>query len=110
MTTNFFRLDNKSTDYLWRVKKRLEFADENYAREVMQLFSIGLVKLNNDGTVQKGENGEALLTYTNSEITEYARVWTGFRKSPARGNIESYYGGGKICFSILSSHCVVESN
>ena len=59
----------------------------------MQLFSVGLVKLNNDGTVQRGENGETSLTYTNSEITEYARVWTGFRKAPSRGNIEAYFGG-----------------
>lgn len=85
-------MDNKSTDYLWRSRNRIEFADENYAREVMQLFSIGLVKLNNDGTVMRGDNGEAFMTYTNREITEYARVWTGFRRAPPRGNIEAKFG------------------
>lgn len=69
--------DNKSTDYLFRVRGRVEFADENYAREIMQLFTIGLVMLNNDGTTKQDANGEPIPTYSNNEITEYARVWTG---------------------------------
>jgi uncharacterized protein (DUF1800 family) len=51
--------------------------DENYAREVMQLFSIGLYQLNADGTyVMSGSR--PLETYTNDNITEFARVFTGF--------------------------------
>jgi len=41
--------------------------DENYAREVMQLFSIGLVQLNNDGT-PKLVNGRAVDTYSMDDI------------------------------------------
>jgi len=51
--------------------------DENYAREVMQLFTIGLVQLNLDGSAAADANGRALPTYTQPEITEVARVFTG---------------------------------
>ena len=53
-------------------------ADENYAREVMQLFTIGLYLLNQDGTYQSVIDGRAAETYTNDHITELARVFTGF--------------------------------
>jgi uncharacterized protein (DUF1800 family) len=53
------------------------FPDENYAREVMQLFSIGLWELNNDGTQKLDGNGEPIPTYSNIQIREFARVFTG---------------------------------
>ncbi len=52
--------------------------DENYAREVMQLFSIGLYQLNLDGTLKLDTNGERQETYTQSDITNLARVFTGY--------------------------------
>jgi uncharacterized protein (DUF1800 family) len=52
--------------------------DENYAREVMQLFSIGLVELNEDGTARTGAGGAALETYTPADISGLAKVFTGF--------------------------------
>ena len=51
--------------------------DENYAREIMQLFSIGLVKLNVDGTA-KLLNGEPVETYGLDDITGLARIFTGW--------------------------------
>lgn len=51
--------------------------DENYAREVMQLFTIGLLQLNNDGTVVLDANGQAVATYDNDDIQELAKVFTG---------------------------------
>ncbi len=51
--------------------------DENYAREVMQLFSIGLVELNTDGT-PKLVNGEPVDTYSMDDIRGLARVFTGW--------------------------------
>jgi uncharacterized protein (DUF1800 family) len=48
--------------------------DENYAREIMQLFTIGLVRLNPDGTPQSG----AQETYTQDDVSGLARVFTGF--------------------------------
>ncbi|WP_235538417.1 DUF1800 family protein [Pelomonas sp. Root1444] len=52
--------------------------DENYAREVMQLFSIGLVQLNADGAPKLGSDGKPLETYTQAQNTELARVFTGW--------------------------------
>ncbi|WP_415909788.1 DUF1800 domain-containing protein [Oleiharenicola sp. Vm1] len=52
--------------------------DENYAREVMQLFTIGLYQLNANGTYVTDGTGRPLETYTNDNITEFARVFTGF--------------------------------
>ncbi|MCE9612074.1 MAG: DUF1800 family protein [Chthoniobacter sp.] len=53
------------------------FPDENYAREVMQLFSIGLWMLNPDGSRQLDAQGQPIPTYSNANITEFARVFTG---------------------------------
>ena len=55
------------------------FPDENYAREIMQLFSIGLWELNQDGTRKLNGSGQPIPTYTNSDITQFARVFTGFQ-------------------------------
>ena len=52
--------------------------DENYAREVMQLFTIGLNELNNDGTKKVGSTGQPIETYTNSDVSNLARVFTGY--------------------------------
>ena len=52
--------------------------DENYAREVMQLFSIGLHELNNDGTPQLDNSGQVIPTYDNEVIREFAKIFTGF--------------------------------
>lgn len=51
--------------------------DENYARELMQLFTLGLVMLNNDGT-PKLTNGSATYTYGQEDVTGLARVFTGW--------------------------------
>ena len=53
------------------------FPDENYAREVMQLFSIGLFELNPDGTEKLDADGNPVPTYDNDDIREFARVFTG---------------------------------
>lgn len=52
--------------------------DENFAREVLQLFSIGLVKLNPDGSVQIGDDGMAIPTYTQETVEGFAHVFTGW--------------------------------
>lgn len=51
--------------------------DENYAREIMQLFTIGVVDLDADGTPQTGLNGSPLETFDNEDVTGLARVFTG---------------------------------
>jgi uncharacterized protein (DUF1800 family) len=52
--------------------------DENYAREVMQLFSLGLYQLNLDGTEKRDASGNKLESYTQGDITNIARVFTGW--------------------------------
>ncbi len=52
--------------------------DENYAREIMQLFSIGLVELNADGTVRTDGQGQPIPTYNQTEIIGLAEAFTGW--------------------------------
>ena len=52
--------------------------NENYAREIMQLFSIGLVKLNADGSLQTDAGGNSIPTYTQDTIQGFAAVFTGW--------------------------------
>lgn len=52
--------------------------DENYAREMMQLFTIGLVMLNDDGTLQLDDQGRSIPTYDQDIIKSFARVFTGW--------------------------------
>ena len=59
-------------------------ANENYAREVMQLFSMGDVLLNQDGSVQTNANGP-IPAYSQNNVTELARVLTGWTYAPPAG-------------------------
>jgi uncharacterized protein (DUF1800 family) len=52
--------------------------DENYAREVMQLFTIGLYQLNIDGTLKLDAFGKPIETYDNTDIQGLAKVFTGW--------------------------------
>lgn len=53
-------------------------ANENYARELMQLFSIGLHQLNPDGTLQLDDKGQPIPTYGQVEVQGFAKVFTGW--------------------------------
>lgn len=52
--------------------------DENYAREILQLFSIGLYLLNNDGSLKLDTSGKPIETYTQDSISGLAKVFTGW--------------------------------
>ncbi len=52
--------------------------DENYAREVMQLFTIGLYQLNDDGSQKLDGSGNPIPTYSNNDVMGIAKVFTGF--------------------------------
>ena len=52
--------------------------DENYARELMQLFAIGLVQLDIDGTVRTDNDGQPIPTYDQAIIEGFAHVFTGW--------------------------------
>ncbi len=75
--------------------------DENYAREVMQLFTIGLYQLNQDGSLQT-TNGSPLETYTNADITGLAKVFTGWSwAGPDKSNTRFYGGNGDANREVL---------
>jgi uncharacterized protein (DUF1800 family) len=63
--------------------------DENYAREVMQLFTIGLQLLNIDGTPQLNGNGQPIDSYTQADVSNLARVFTGYVQDDADGYFQS---------------------
>ncbi len=59
----------------------LRFPDENYAREIMQLFSVGLYELHQDGRRKVDIGGDLIPTYDIDGVAEMARVFTGFQYS-----------------------------
>ena len=95
MAENLSFLQSKSAAYRWETQQKVSFADENFAREIMQLFSTGLYLLNIDGTPKLDENGQPSLVYTNDEIMSFARIWTGFDYQQSRGNVEDYWSGNR---------------
>jgi uncharacterized protein (DUF1800 family) len=52
--------------------------NENYARELMQLFSVGLVQLNQDGSVKRGANGAPIETYTQEDVVNATKALSGW--------------------------------
>ncbi len=82
-------------------------ANENYARELMQLFTLGLTKLNLDGRTVLDSNGNTVPTYTQSDVTNVARMLTGWTYPTAPGataktNNPAYYFGQM--FPVESEH------
>ena len=75
--------------------------NENYPREVMQLFSVGLFLLNQDGTFQLDANNNPIPTYTQTDVQQLAKALTGWTNSNATGTTGSggnwnYYPGAMI--------------
>jgi uncharacterized protein (DUF1800 family) len=58
--------------------------DENYARELLQLFTIGLVQLNSDGSTRTDGSGAPIATYDQSVIEGFANVFTGWNYAGAK--------------------------
>jgi len=65
--------------------------DENYAREVMQLFTIGLWQLNADGSRKLDANNQPIPTYNQDEIRGMAKVLTGWSYANCNYTQESWY-------------------
>ncbi|TWU62882.1 MULTISPECIES: DUF1800 family protein [Crateriforma] len=60
------------------------FPDENYAREIMQLFSIGLYEMDSDGQLKVDAEGNDIPTYDNETIKAFARLFTGLTFAGSR--------------------------
>lgn len=69
--------------------------DENFAREVLQLMSIGTYQLNNDGTPRRDGAGATIPTYSSDDISNLAKVFTGYSwYHPAPTN-NTFFGGSR---------------
>ncbi len=85
--------------------------DENYAREIMQLFSIGLFELNMDGTYKLDAAGNKIPTYTNNDIRQVARCMTGltnweFNNTTQKYDVDDSISRAKAVENVLGSHGV----
>jgi uncharacterized protein (DUF1800 family) len=77
--------------------------NENFAREILQLFSIGLEQMNPDGTLQVDGSGNPVPTYGQDEIIGFAHVFTGWTYptkpgATAKFRNPEFYGGPMIAF------------
>ncbi|MEO6324811.1 MAG: DUF1800 family protein, partial [Thermoanaerobaculia bacterium] len=67
--------------------------NENYAREILQLFSIGLYRLHPDGRLILGADGQPQPTYTQDAVGNFARVFTGWSFAGNSPDDDGWYGG-----------------
>jgi uncharacterized protein (DUF1800 family) len=68
-----------------------QIANENYGREMMQLFSLGLNLLNPDGSIQTDSSGNPIPTYTELQVEAFARAYTGWTNANPDGSTPSSF-------------------
>ncbi len=83
-----------------------EHANENYAREIMQLFTLGLNQLNPDGTPVLDSTGNLMPTYTQNDVMDLGRAFTGWTYPPTPGKPSQnhnpeYFGGPMVAVEAL---------
>lgn len=66
-------------NYLDMIRSTKNSPNENYPREVLQLFNIGLFMLNQDGTLQLDGQGNPIPTYDQNVVNNFTKVFTGWR-------------------------------
>lgn len=66
--------------------------DENFAREIMQLMSIGLYQLNQDGSQKLSSSGKPIETYTHDDIAGLAKVFTGWSWAGPDQSVNRFFG------------------
>ena len=76
-----------------------QIANENFARELMQLFTTGLVLLNADGTPQLNSQGLSQPVYTEAQVQAYARALTGWTYASQSGGPQGNFPNGVPNFS-----------
>jgi len=86
-------IGSRSKLFMEEIFETTVYPDENFAREIMQLFTVGLEQLNLDGTLVLDHDGNPVPVYDNDDVLEFARAWTGFQFYPkGRGNVENGKG------------------
>ena len=73
--------------------------NENYARELMQLFSIGIVELNSDGSVKKDSNGRPIETYNQRDVEQLAMALTGWENVQRKNFVRTKRSENETDFS-----------
>lgn len=86
-------LNNPKTDL-----SQNQHPDENFAREILQLFTIGLYELNMDGSRKKDSKGDFIPTYNNNDIKELAKVFTGLGGGDLNAKIKREYPNARVEF------------
>jgi len=87
---NFRQLLNDITlnpamgNYLDMANNNKANPNENYAREILQLFTIGLNQLNPDGSLVRDAQGQTVPTYDQTTVNAFARVFTGWTFAAAQ--------------------------
>ena len=88
----FTFIGSRSKLFMEEVFNQSVYPDENFAREVMQLFTVGLEQMNLDGTLVLDHDGNPVPVYDNDDVLEFARAWTGFQFYPkGRGYVSMYF-------------------
>jgi uncharacterized protein (DUF1800 family)/uncharacterized protein (DUF1501 family) len=80
------------------------FPDENYAREIMELFTIGKFLLHEGGAPVLDDNGQQIQAYNNDNVMDLARVFTGFKRQSFRANIERNHRQNHIDPMRINAH------
>jgi len=85
------------------------YPDENYAREIMQLFTIGLYELNNDGSHKLDNEGNSIPTYDIADIEQLSKVFTGFGAAEKADSTTAYFTTGKGNTNFLAPMAMYEN-
>jgi len=68
-----------------------QIANENFAREFMQLFTTGINELNQDGSLKLDSSGNPIPVYTQAQVQAFARAYTGWTSANADGSAPTFY-------------------
>ena len=86
-----------------------QIANENYPRELMQLFTMGIDKLNDDGTFQLDSNQHPLPNYTQADVQSFAKAYTGWTFANSDGTAPTKYPNPPSVGAYLYPMMAVES-
>ena len=81
-------------DYLNMAQSTKGNPNENYPREVMQLFTVGLFMLNPDGTVQRDASNVPIPTYDQNNVNNLTKVFTGWGFCQTSGPVRTFRAAG----------------
>lgn len=87
-----------------------QIPNENFPRELMQLFTIGINKLNADGSLALDTNGLPIPNYTELEVQGFAKAYTGWTYANADGTAPTHYPNGSTVGAYLYPMAPVEAN